>query len=171
MKPTDTVTAIIRQLNLKLHPEGGYYSETYRSSGFILPKGSHPVLGGKRNFSTAIYFLLTADTFSAFHRIRQDEIWHFYKGSPLTLHVIAPGGKYSTHRLGNDLGKGQSPQVVITGGHWFAAAVAGSEKDFSLVGCTVAPGFDFADFELAQRELLLRKFPLHEKVIREFTRE
>ena len=161
---------IIRQLNLKPHPEGGYYSESYRSTGILLPLGAVPALPGERNFSTAIYFLLTRGSFSAFHRIRQDEIWHFYKGSPLTIHVLTAGGKYVVHRLGNRLEKGERPQVVVAGGDWFAAALSNGKGDYALVGCTVAPGFDFSDFEIAHREALLREFPSCSQVIRQYTR-
>ena len=161
---------IIRQLNLKPHPEGGYYSESYRSTGILLPQVTVPSLSETRNFSTAIYFLLTRGVFSAFHRIRQDEIWHFYKGSPLAIHVITAGGEYFMHRLGNRLEKGERPQVVVPGGNWFAAALSEGKCDYALVGCTVAPGFDFSDFEMAHREALLREFPAFSKVIRQYAR-
>ena len=162
---------LVRLLRLKPHPEGGFYRESYRSAEFILlPEDeSHPA--GKRNFSTAIYYLLTANTFSAFHRIRQDEIWHFYDGGPLDLHVLTRDGKYRHFVLGNNLIQGQRPQVVVNGGDWFAASVAGENREgYTLVGCTVAPGFDFADFELARRETLLRAYPAHRQVIIDHTR-
>ena len=162
--------AIIRQLNLKPHPEGGFYAETYRSAGIILPGEAVPAISGKRNFSTAIYFLLTQGSFSAFHRIRQDEIWHFYKGSPLTIHVITAGGEYLMHRLGNRLEKAERPQVVVAGGDWFAAVLSHEKGEYALVGCTVAPGFDFSDFEMAHQEALLREFPAFGKVIRQYAR-
>jgi predicted cupin superfamily sugar epimerase len=161
---------IIRNLQLKPHPEGGYFRETYRSEGEILPESLDARYSGKRNYSTCIYYLLTSEAFSTFHRIVQDETWHFYDGSPLCLRMIFPGGSYTEAIIGRDLGNGQLPQFTVPGGTWFAANVIHT-NDFSLMGCTVAPGFDFADFELGKREELLRMFPQHESVIKRFTRE
>ena len=124
---------------------------------------------GKRNYSTCIYFLLSSDSFSAFHRINQDEIWHFYEGSPIKLHLITPNGKYSTVIIGRDFEKDEVPQYAISGGIWFAATVL-KENSFSLVGCTVAPGFNFQDFELAERERLTSLFPKHHQIISELCR-
>jgi hypothetical protein len=128
-----------------------------------------PRFGGDRAFSTAIYFLLVGDDFSALHRIRQDEIFHFYDGSALLLHVIDPHGSYSMVKVGRDLSAGQLPQAVVKAGSLFGATVS-DPRSYSLVGCTVAPGFDFADFEMPDREELCRQFPQHRPVIERLTR-
>jgi predicted cupin superfamily sugar epimerase len=161
---------IIRKLELKPHPEGGYFRETYRSSGVIHPNSSGTGYNGERNFSTCIYFLLTAESFSALHRIPQDEIWHFYDGSPICLHLITPDGDYSKTAIGRDIENGEVPQFVVPGGAWFGATVI-NNNDFSLVGCTVAPGFDFRDFEMGIREVLVCQFPEHYKIINLLTRD
>jgi uncharacterized protein len=165
MKPLDK---IIQQLNLKPHPEGGYYRETYRSSGEISKDCLGSAFSGKRNFSTCIYFLLTSDTFSAFHRIKQDEIWHFYDGSPVELHLITTGGEYSKTIIGRNIEEGQIPQFIVPAETWFAASVI-NKNDFSLVGCTVSPGFDFHDFELPSRNNLTSLFPQHTEIITKLT--
>jgi uncharacterized protein len=161
---------IIKTLQLCPHPEGGYFRETYRSSGMISKEELGDKYSGNRNFSTCIYFLLTSENFSAFHRIVQDEAWHFYDGSPLLLHMISPGGEYARVILGRDFEKGEVPQVVVPGGTWFAAEVA-EENSFSLLGCTVAPGFDFADFEMAGRGDLIKRFPGLKEFILRLSRE
>lgn len=159
---------IIEKLGLTEHPEGGYFKEMYRSSDTIPQSALGEQYSGDRNVSTSIYFLLTSDKFSAFHKINQDEIWHFYKGGPLLLHIISSEGVYSAVTIGNDFNKGEVPQYVVKGGDWFAAEVI--EKDsYTLVGCTVAPGFDFADFVLPERKELIALFPQHEKVITKLT--
>ncbi len=161
------VEEIINRLELQPHPEGGYFKEVYRSEGTINELPSN--YDGRRNYSTSIYFLLTSDTFSAFHKINQDEIWHFYQGSPIELHVIAPNGKHKSHLISNHFEEGHVPQLVVPGNHWFAAKVLG-ENTFGLVGCTVAPGFDFQDFTLPERQELLDLFPQHGELIVSFTR-
>lgn len=161
---------IISILKLRPHPEGGYFRESYRSAGEFRTESLDEGYAGKRNYATCIYFLLTSDSFSAFHRIRQDEIWHFYEGSPINLHMISPQGVYSQVCIGRNLEEHQHLQYVVPGETWFAAKVI-NDNDHALVGCTVSPGFDFADFTLAQREELLRQFPQHSKVINELTRE
>lgn len=164
-----TVDQIIQKLKLQPHPEGGYYRETYRSSE-IIPKS---VLGtsysGNRNVSTAIYFLLTSENFSAFHRVNQDEIWHFHLGSTVNIHLISPTGEYQKVSVGNDILKDNHPQFCVPAKSWFAAEVD-SANSFCLVSCTVAPGFDFDDFSLAKREELVNLFPKHQEVIFKFTR-
>lgn len=160
---------IIRILQLQPHPEGGYFRETYRSEGIISREELGVKFSGKRNFSTCIYFLLTSESFSAFHRIVQDEAWHFYEGSPLSLHRISPNGDYSKVILGRNFEKGEVPQFVVPGGTWFAAEVV-NEESFSLLGCTVAPGFDFADFEMAGRAELIRLFPELREIITRLSR-
>jgi len=152
----DKIEKIIKVLDLQPHPEGGFFRETYRSQGVINEDSLSVDYSGSRNNSTCIYFLLTSDSFSAFHRIKQDEIWHFYDGSPLTLYLISPEGDYSTVVVGRELDEGHVPQYVVPGGYWFGATV---EKEYSLVGCTVSPGFDFLDFELADRNELVLAYP------------
>jgi uncharacterized protein len=166
----EKLNQLISTLNLVPHPEGGYFRETYRSGGVISGELPYQHFSGKRNFSTCIYFLLTSESFSAFHRIRQDEIWHFYDGSPIKLHMMNTAGEYSVSLIGRDFDRGEVPQYVVPAGNWFAAEVDNTEG-FSLVGCTVAPGFDFEDFELADRNELLSEFPDLENVILKLTRD
>ena len=157
---------IVRQLGLQPHPEGGYFRETYRAAEAIPALGLHRRYGGARAISTAIYYLLEAGQRSALHRLRSDEIFHFYAGDPLTVVEIAPDGDLTESLLGADIAAGAIPQHVIPAGNWFGAIPNGR---FSLIGCTVAPGFDFADFELAETAALLAAFPRHETWIRRLT--
>ncbi|MEM9987064.1 MAG: cupin domain-containing protein [Bacteroidota bacterium] len=161
----------IDQLNLAAHPEGGYFAEVYRSAEKVAKSGLPPRFAGDRSLGTSIYFLLRGDRFSAFHRIKSDEGWHYYTGThPVELLVISPGGELNTHWLGEDFERGERFQAVVPAEHWFAARVGSSEEDFALVGCTVSPGFDFADFELAERSKLQEIFPQHSDLIEEMTR-
>ncbi|MCB9170104.1 MAG: cupin domain-containing protein [Flavobacteriales bacterium] len=166
---TDRIQNIITTLDLQPHPEGGWFRETYRSDRVLSQACLGSGFGGDRNGCTDIYFLLTSANFSAFHRIRQDELWHFHQGDGLIVHMIAPDGTCFRLALGNDLANGQVPQGVVPAGHWFASEVA-VEDGFALVSCTVAPGFDFADFELARRDALASAFPQHQELIRRMTR-
>ena len=167
---TKTLVAdLVERLQLRPHPEGGYYREVYRSAGKITRAALNNQFSGDRNFSTSIYFLLTSGNFSAFHRIRQDELWHFYMGTALHVHAIGHDGKLMTHILGSNLAAGELPQAVVPAGSWFASGVA-KTNSFSLVGCTVSPGFDFDDFELAQRKELISMYPQHREMINAFTR-
>ncbi len=152
----------IRKLNLKAHPEGGYYREIYKSSREI------STARGRRPESTAIYFLLKHPAFSAFHKIESDEIWHFYAGEDVVIWILSPKSKkLKKQRLGNRSG---IFQAVVPAGMWFGASLD-KPGSYTLVGCTVAPGFDFKDFEMAQRKNLLKYFPSHLKVIRKLTAE
>ena len=164
----NNIQKIIEELGLQPHPEGGYFKETYRSTGEINSESLNENYKGNRNYSTCIYFLLTSDTFSAFHKINQDEIWHFYDGSPIKLHTISEGGIHQEYSIGRDFNTGQTPQLVIQGNHWFAATVI-DKNSYSLVGCTVAPGFDFSDFILPSKKELLSKFPQHSEIITQLT--
>jgi predicted cupin superfamily sugar epimerase len=160
---------LIEQFDLQEHPEGGYFKETYRSEGKI-PEGVLPEeFEGNRNYATGIYFLLTSEVFSAFHKIHQDEMWHFYQGSPLTIHTISPDGKYSKQVVGLDFEEGELPQFTVPKEYWFAAEVNDPDS-YTFVGCTVSPGFDFRDFELAERAALVELFPHHSEIIQRFTR-
>ena len=158
----------IDDLQLQPHPEGGHFRETYRAP-LILPRSALSGYGGDRAASTAIYFLLAGDQFSAFHRIRSDELWHFYAGSALIVHVIAPDGDYRPLRLGCDTEHGETFQAVVSAGCWFGSSLCHPDS-FALVGCTVAPGFDFADFEMAKREELIAQYPQHRAIIERLTR-
>lgn len=158
----------IETLQMQAHPEGGYFAETYRSAEMVAGEALPGRFGGARTMSTAIYFLLESHHISALHRIQSDEVWHFYDGGPLDVFVIDPAGELYIIRLGRDMAAGEVFQAVVPAGCWFGSKpVAGTA--FSLVGCTVAPGFDFADFELADPRALLADFPQHEAVIRQLT--
>ena len=153
---------IIQQLQLFPHPEGGFFRETYRSSETLITSG-----GKTRNVSTAIYYLLENEDKSHFHRIQSDEIWHFHQKDPLEIFIIEQG-KLIVKTLGNNLAQGEVPQVVVPAGRWFAARVKNA-SGYSLVSCTVAPGFDFTDFELAKKENLLSQFPHLNDIIEIFS--
>ncbi|HTZ60202.1 MAG TPA: cupin domain-containing protein [Acidobacteriaceae bacterium] len=159
----------IDQLELSPHPEGGYYRATYKSDVVIAQSALPKRFGGERSASTAIYFLLAGKEFSALHRIAADEVWHFYGGSSLVVSVIDTEGNYSELHLGNRPEAGESFQGVVTAGCWFGARLK-NESGFALVGCTVAPGFEFADFELGNRAELVRTYPQHRKLIEDLTR-
>ncbi len=154
----------IKNLGLIKHPEGGWYKETYRSSETILKENLPNRFNGDRSFSTSIYFLLTSNEFSALHRIKQDEIWHFYDGSALSIHVIDENGKYFRLVLGREIEKNESLQIVVKAG-WLFGATLNKENSFALVGCTVAPGFDFDDFEMPDRDIVMKQFPQHKDII------
>jgi len=165
---------IIAALGLQPHPEGGFYRETYRSSMSVR------VDARERSASTAIYYLLESGNFSAWHRIASDELWHFYAGSPLNIYVLNDSG-LTTHRLGNPQNDAScSFQAVVHAGHWFAAQLAfdadpssqgrqggmpAEPNPYALVGCTVAPGFEFTEFELADSQALARQHPRHAELI------
>ena len=156
----------VSAFDMQPHPEGGYFAETYRSTEVIPQSGLPERFSGPRSFGTAIYFLLESHHFSALHRIQADEVWHFYAGGPLNVYVIAPDGELSIIRLGNNPENGEVFQAVVPAGCWFGSRPA-TGTDYSLVGCTVAPGFDFADFELARRADLLTLYPQHRDIISE----
>ena len=158
----------IRHLELQPHPEGGYFKEIYRSQA-IVSDGALPGYGGPRNLGTSIYFLLQTEEFSALHRIRQDELWHFYAGSTLTVHVIDAAGRYAPIRMGPDPEAGECLQALVPGGSLFGASMD-RNRGYALVGCTCAPGFDFADFEMPARQELLGRYPQHRELIQRLTR-
>ena len=158
----------IDALQLRGHPEGGWFREIYRSNETV-PQSSLPSrFSGNRRFSTAIYFLLEESDFSALHRLQQDELWHFYDGGKLTIHVIDPAGHYSAIGLGRNVETDEQPMAVVKAGCLFGATV--ETKTFSLVGCTAAPGFEFKDFELPSRAELLEQYPRHGSIIERLTR-
>ena len=159
----------IEKYNLLPHPEGGYYAETYRSSEGVQKAALPKRFKGDRSFSTGIYFLLEAKDFSAFHRIQSDEMWHFYAGDALEVFVIYPEtGELEIIKLGANPDSGETFQAVVQAGTWFGSRPARG-SNYSLVGCTVSPGFDFADFEMAERSALANLFPKHESLIQELT--
>jgi predicted cupin superfamily sugar epimerase len=166
---TTTARYWIDKLNLIAHPEGGFYCETYRSQLSIAKAALPPEFTGSRLVSTAIYFLLEGENFSAFHRLHSDELWHFHTGGTIVVHVIEPGGAHSEIHLGSDPDVGEVFQAVVRAGSWFASKVR-HPKAFALAGCTVAPGFNFADFELGKRSELVKLYPQHRELIEQFTR-
>jgi predicted cupin superfamily sugar epimerase len=155
---------LIRKLDLIPHPEGGLYRQTYRSKECVLRSHADPSQK-ERRASTAIYYMLRQDDYSAWHRIDADELWHFYLGDPLFIHVLNPQGELVTHILGNTLEQPDGDfQVLVPAGHWFAAERTGP-RGFSLAGCTVAPGFEFGTFELADIGELQALYPRHRALL------
>lgn len=163
----DTPHVLIARLGLQPHPEGGYYRETYRSASQVarLTDGDDNNATPSRSASTAIYYLLCDGAHSSWHRIRSDEVWHFYAGSPLLVHVLGADGEVTTLRLGDAMTQQDVVyQAVVPAGLWFAAECA-DPATFALVGCTVAPGFEFSEFELADTATLLAQYPQHQPLI------
>ena len=158
--------AIVSQLSLQPHPEGGYYREIERA----LPPASARE-GYTRSAYTSIFYYLERGDFSSFHRIDADELWAFHGGAPLRILRIDPQGQLFEQVLGLDFSDGQSPQYVVPSGDWFAAApVETALEEGSLVSCIVVPGFEFVGFELAKSETLCEAYPQHQALIRRFTR-
>jgi len=157
-------------LQLIHHVEGGWYSEVYKSALTISSSHLPNQFKGDRSCCTHIYFMLEKGEFSAFHRIQSDELWHFYNGDPLVVYEIKTDGTLIKHYLGTDLENGQSLFCVVKAGNWFASEVL-ENSNYSLVGCTVSPGFDFEDFELAKKDILSEKFPSHKSLIHRLTRQ
>jgi predicted cupin superfamily sugar epimerase len=151
--PDPSAARWIRSLGLKPHPEGGYFAESYRSAGSVVHEALPAGFAGDRNFSTAIYFLLEDPAVSRLHRIQSDEVWHHYDGGALEIVSAGPDGRLTRQLLGKNSAVGEMPQQVVPAGHWFGARVI-EPGGYALVGCTVAPGFDFADFELADKKKL-----------------
>ena len=160
----------VEKLRLEPHPEGGYFRQTYKADLTIAREALSAGFVGDRAASTAIYFLLEGKNFSAFHRLRSDEVWHFYAGLPLNVEVIDPSGSRSAILLGDHPEAGEVFQAVVRAGCWFASHVA-DWKSWALVGCTVAPGFEFDDFEMGKRAELLKRYPHHRGLIERLTRE
>ena len=155
----DRIKELIERFNMQAHPEGGYYSEEYRSE-ITLPDSD-------RQLMTSIYFLLPSEHVSHFHRIKSDELWFFHEGSPLTVHTLDENGHYE-HLVGLDVSAGHTPQFLVPANTIFGSSV--NEKDsYSLVSCVVAPGFDFRDFELFSSEELLKDYPDFSEVIGQLT--
>lgn len=157
----------IEKFQLTPHPEGGYFREIYRSEG-IIPQLSLPLrYNGGRAYSTTIYYLLKSGDFSSLHRLDSDEQWFHLDGSALTIHSIDPQGNYQKHLIGKNI---ESLYAVVPHSCWFGATVD-EPNSFSLVGCVVAPGFNFEDFELAKREELVKQFAQYKEIIEKLTRQ
>lgn len=154
---------IVERLGLKPHPEGGHFAETFRS-----PLRVKLADGRERAAGTAIHFLLGEGEFSALHRVASDETWHHYSGAPVDLLLIHPDGRSESLRLGSDMATGERPQIIVPAGIWQAARTCG---EYTLVGCTVSPGFEFEDFGMPSRAELLTLFPQHRDLVIRFTRE
>ena len=166
-----TADQLIKSLRLAPHPEGGFFRETYRAAGTIAGNALPNGFAGDRVFSTSIYYLLQGRQVSVLHRIRSDELWHFHMGDAMEVIDITRDGALTTTVLGHDVADGNTLQSVVPAGRWFGARLARPAKDaFALMGCTVAPGFDFADFEIAHRDTLLNAFPQHTAIIKAMTR-
>ncbi|MEM0997638.1 MAG: cupin domain-containing protein [Bacteroidota bacterium] len=153
----------IVKFGMQAHPEGGYFAETYRSSESLPGDALPNRYGGARALGTSIYFLVPPGQCSKLHRLRTDEVWHYHAGGAMHLWLIHPTGHLEELLVGPD-----GPfQVVVPRGCWFGAHP--ESGGYSLVGCTMAPGFDFADFGLGEREALLAAYPEHAAVIRRLT--
>jgi uncharacterized protein len=149
---------LIKLLQLQPHPEGGFYRETYRCAESVESGALPQRYSGDRSFATGIYFLLTAGTFSAMHKVASDEMFHFYFGDPVEMLLLEPDGSSRTVRLGHALDKGELPQFIVPHRWWQGSRlVEGGE--YALLGCTVSPGFEFADFELGTRQALQSQYP------------
>jgi len=163
------VNTLIQRYGLEPHPEGGWFKQTYKSNEQIAADALPERFSASRAFSTAIYFLLEKGNFSAFHRIKSDECWHFYAGDPLLIYIIEQNGELKVISLGSDHEKGQSFQYIVPANCWFASRPA-PESKYCFVGCTVSPGFEFEDFELADATELAIMYSQHKSIIIELCR-
>lgn len=156
----------IEKLNLRRHSEGGFFIETYRSERHV----NLPEYDGPRSACTAIYYLLIGDDVSFFHRIMSDEIWHFYAGSSLSLHIIEEEEetKLIEIRLGSNIDNNETFQTVIKSGSWFASVI--NRDSYSLVGCTVSPGFDYRDWQLGELQTMKRLYPQYKSIIEKYAK-
>ena len=157
--PHPQAQQLIAALQLEPHPEGGYFRQTYRSEMRVAAAGRP-----ERRALTSIFFLLFDDNFSAFHRLTSDEIWHFYRGDPVAIEIIDADGAHETRVLGGD----GLFQTTFPAGAWFGAHMV--DGGYALVGCDVAPGFEFADFEMPERAALVARYPQHAALIERWTR-
>jgi predicted cupin superfamily sugar epimerase len=164
-----TAEQIRELLQMRPHPiEGGYFAETYRGSP-MLPQSLLPGYPGDRAISTAIYYLLTPDTFSLMHRVRGDEMFHFYLGDPVEMLQLTPDGSGEVIVLGQDIAAGTRLQHTVTGGVWQGSRVRAGGK-YALLGTTMAPGFEYEDYETGQRQDLIVRYPEFSKLITSLTR-
>ena len=166
-----TADELIKLLQLEPLPhEGGFFVETYRSKDLVPKSALPPGYSGARSVCTAIYYLLTPETFSAIHRLQGDEIFHFYLGDPVEMLQLWPDGSGKIVVIGTDFERGMAPQIVVPHGVWQGTRLLGGGQ-FALLGCTVSPGFDFADYENGSRDLLSRSYPQFREMICSLTRE
>lgn len=156
----------IKSLDMTAHPEGGYFKESFVSDSTLAPNTLH--INEERHLWTSIYFLLRTGEVSNFHRLKSDEMWYFHAGEALTIYMISPEGELIEKQLGLNIEKGESPQVLVPKDYIFGSSM--NRKGFSLVGCMVAPGFNFKDFELFDRKYLLEKYPSYKETIEKLTR-
>lgn len=164
------IERIVERFGLRPHPEGGYFCEVYKSNQRVRHPGIPEGVDCGRSSGTLIYYLLVGDQFSAFHRVKwTDEIWHLYAGGPVELHVIDDDERYQRHLLSTDLASEGRPTAIVGAGFWQAARLSPG-TDWAFVGCTVAPGFEFDDFEMPSRSALIQAHPQHEQIIGELTR-
>lgn len=166
-KNSGEIDQIITRLDLEPHPEGGWFSKSYESD-LMLPLSIHSGSSGERNCSTSIYFLISGDNFSAFHRLRSDEMWYHHSGGALAIEILEAGDTHRQKVIGA-IEKGYKPQALAPSGTWFGSHLLG-DQDWALVGCSVSPGFDYSDFEIGNRENLIRDYPDHAELIRLLTR-
>lgn len=158
-----TVEKWIDYYQLEPHPEGGFFNQVEKPKD-MLDEGN----GKFRARYTSIYFLLTHDNPSRFHRLTSDEIWYYHTGSPLTVHMISPEGEYSSVELGTNLNSGQVLQYTVPKGYLFGSTVEETDS-YALVSCMVAPGFEYDDFELFERAEMLNEYPQHAEIIKRLT--
>lgn len=165
----DSVEQIIKELGLSPHPaEGGYFAETYQADETLVASALPARYCSQRAHSTAIYYLLTPDTFSAMHRLLSDEVFHFYLGDAVEMLILHPDGQGERRILGTNLVAGERPQIMVPRHYWQGSRLVTGGK-FALLGTTVAPGFEYADYEHGNRNVLLEKYPLFSKAIIERT--
>lgn len=163
MQSPERIAFLIDHFHLLPHPEGGFYAPMFRSAqSFISNEGK------ERNLYSSIYFIITADSHSCWHRLKTDEMWHLYEGGPAVVHMIDPKGEYSTRRLQG----GHTPvfQTLVPAGIWFAVT-CDENTSYALFGCSLSPGFDFEDFELGRESSLLEKFPEHREILSKYSRK
>ncbi len=159
----------IQKLGMEKHTEGGFFKETYRTNSKIKKNNLPDEFNGDRHLATAIYFLLNKNEHSTFHKLKADEIWHYYTGSSLILYLLPPGGTMEIIHLGTDLEAGEEPQAIIKNNTWFAAELK-DKTSFGLYGCTTSPGFEYKDFEIADKKKLLAQYPQHKDILNRLTR-
>ncbi|BDD02747.1 cupin domain-containing protein [Aureibacter tunicatorum] len=155
----------INSLNLSSHPEGGHYKETYASSIILDKNSTNQNFSGDRKLATSIYFLLEKNEKSHLHRLKSDEIWYHHYGDSLTIHILE-NGEAKTEILGPDIENGQKMQVIVPAGAIFGSECREGEFGYGLVGCMVAPGFDFEDFELFKASELASEYPNHHELLK-----
>ncbi|MBZ9606556.1 cupin domain-containing protein [Clostridium estertheticum] len=158
----------IDTLNMEPHPEGGFYKSSFDSCENISSNDLKTSFEGERILWTSIYFLLRDGEISSFHRLKSDEMWYYHAGSPLTIYMISPEGELTTKQLGLNIKNGETPQFLVPKNYIFGSAM--NSSGYSLVGCMVSPGFDFKDFEILKRDVLLNKYSQYKDIIIKLTK-